>query len=359
MSVLGKRNRDSSDANESDNNEALDAPKSKKQKTSSNHNSAVQDAPKSNEIIILNVGGIKYPTTIQTLTGYQSMLKARFSSKYAIKPCEDGSHFIDRDGKLFKYILEYFRTGTLILPQQWNKNDVLRFYIEIKYFMINSLFDVVLLKLFDSKLMTNNTLKLQLIDKISKTFNCAKNSVMETLSEWKLVYEYDAISFMSNTMPQLVMNSEREGVEVLMCSIHSLQLSIGRSLLLIESDYRIYGMLLTKEKRPAGWFYKLKPSFAFDCGTNSSHFVSTRSNDEISINFRKVRAITNDEKYMDEEVWSSFIALYPIVIKYHNNAYIHCGSLHLKYIPENYDPINDDEIEYARISRMEIWSIPL
>eukprot|EP01084_Bolivina_argentea_P136064 239669_1 len=107
-------------------------------------------------VVVLNVGGIKYQTTLQTLTGYQSMLKARFSSKYSIKPSSDGSFFIDGDGQLFHYILKYLRTGSLLLPKTWNKSDIWEFYVETKYFMIKSLFNKVLLKLFDSKIMTHD-----------------------------------------------------------------------------------------------------------------------------------------------------------------------------------------------------------
>ena len=51
-----------------------------------------------------------------------SMLHAMFSGKFDTKPSEDGSYFIDRDGTQFRYILNYLRTGQLILP----KDKVLR-----------------------------------------------------------------------------------------------------------------------------------------------------------------------------------------------------------------------------------------
>ena len=46
-----------------------------------------------------------------------SMLHAMFSGRFDTKPSEDGSYFIDRDGTHFRYILNYLRTGELIVPQ--------------------------------------------------------------------------------------------------------------------------------------------------------------------------------------------------------------------------------------------------
>ena len=45
------------------------------------------------------------------------MLHAMFSGRFDTKPSEDGSYFIDRDGTHFRYILNYLRTGQLIVPE--------------------------------------------------------------------------------------------------------------------------------------------------------------------------------------------------------------------------------------------------
>ena len=45
-----------------------------------------------------------------------------FSGRFDTKPSEDGSYFIDRDGTHFRYILNYLRTGQLIVP----KDDMTR-----------------------------------------------------------------------------------------------------------------------------------------------------------------------------------------------------------------------------------------
>ena len=66
----------------------------------------------------LNVGGHHFTTTVQTLTkDPESMLAAMFSGRFDTQPSEDGSVFIDRDGTHFRFILNYLRDGTLILPE--------------------------------------------------------------------------------------------------------------------------------------------------------------------------------------------------------------------------------------------------
>ena len=66
----------------------------------------------------LNVGGQHFTTSVQTLTkDPSSMLAAMFSGKFDMKPSEDGSFFIDRDGTHFRFILNFLRTGKLTLPE--------------------------------------------------------------------------------------------------------------------------------------------------------------------------------------------------------------------------------------------------
>ena len=45
------------------------------------------------------------------------MLHAMFSGRFDTKSAEDGTYFIDRDGTHFRYILNYLRTGRLLLPK--------------------------------------------------------------------------------------------------------------------------------------------------------------------------------------------------------------------------------------------------
>lgn len=78
--------------------------------------------------VILNVGGSRFETTIDTLTKYDTQtcafFKNMFSQQWELeKDPADGSIFIDRDGYLFGFILQYLRTGSLIIDP---KHDLLR-----------------------------------------------------------------------------------------------------------------------------------------------------------------------------------------------------------------------------------------
>jgi len=65
--------------------------------------------------IKLNVGGVLYKTSLTTLVkDPNSMLAVMFSGRFELQVDEDGSYFIDRDGELFRYILNYLRNGELL-----------------------------------------------------------------------------------------------------------------------------------------------------------------------------------------------------------------------------------------------------
>ena len=58
---------------------------------------------------------LSYAFFIMFISG--SILHAMFSGRFDTKKAEDGSYFIDRDGTHFRYVLNYLRTGQLIVPQ--------------------------------------------------------------------------------------------------------------------------------------------------------------------------------------------------------------------------------------------------
>lgn len=79
----------------------------------------------------LNVGGVKYETTLTTLTadGDDSMLGSMFSGRHELHTNEDGEVFIDRDGKHFGHILNVLRDSSVAV----NLNDRAALHAELKY----------------------------------------------------------------------------------------------------------------------------------------------------------------------------------------------------------------------------------
>jgi hypothetical protein len=67
--------------------------------------------------IKLDVGGTVFKTSLETLTKESdSMLASMFSGRFGMKAQDDGSFFIDRDPTHFRYILNFLRTGKIIVP---------------------------------------------------------------------------------------------------------------------------------------------------------------------------------------------------------------------------------------------------
>jgi hypothetical protein len=79
-------------------------------------------------IVTVNVGGMKYTTQLGTLRTHEnSILAAMFSSPIAVpRDTRDGSFFIDRNGSVFGLILDYLRSGTLVVPRDPVQYTVLR-----------------------------------------------------------------------------------------------------------------------------------------------------------------------------------------------------------------------------------------
>jgi hypothetical protein len=64
--------------------------------------------------IVLNIGGQRYHTSVQTLRRVpHTFFDAYFSGRYAQDVCADGSIFVDRAGEHFAHVLEYMRDGVV------------------------------------------------------------------------------------------------------------------------------------------------------------------------------------------------------------------------------------------------------
>ena len=106
----------------------------------------------SNKPIILNVGGIRYSTSMQTLCMCRNtMLSKMFDSNFPLKLEDDGSYFIDRDGTHFRYILNFLRDNNLNVPS--NESLINELLSEVKYYQIKPMFDAFIIKQIDSNIL--------------------------------------------------------------------------------------------------------------------------------------------------------------------------------------------------------------
>ena len=62
----------------------------------------------------LNIGGYKYEALKETLTKHESFFSLMINSPISSKTDSDGYIYIEQDGQVFKYILEYLKTGEVI-----------------------------------------------------------------------------------------------------------------------------------------------------------------------------------------------------------------------------------------------------
>ncbi|XP_071495102.1 uncharacterized protein [Diadema antillarum] len=73
-------------------------------------------------IVGLNVGGRLYQTTGETLAGLpNSMLSDIGKGKVAPLRDKSGNYWIDRDGEIFRHILNFLRNGRLVLPDTFRE----------------------------------------------------------------------------------------------------------------------------------------------------------------------------------------------------------------------------------------------
>eukprot|EP01112_Ceratiomyxa_fruticulosa_P010335 TRINITY_DN2730_c0_g1_i1.p2 TRINITY_DN2730_c0_g1~~TRINITY_DN2730_c0_g1_i1.p2 ORF type:complete len:296 (-),score=69.31 TRINITY_DN2730_c0_g1_i1:1187-2074(-) len=83
------------------------------------------------ERIVLNVGGFRYEVLKGTLTRYPNTLLGELFSGSNIK--KRNEYFFDRNGRIFEIILNYYRTGKLVIPQDMPAELVRE---ELNYFRI-------------------------------------------------------------------------------------------------------------------------------------------------------------------------------------------------------------------------------
>ncbi|XP_026862975.2 BTB/POZ domain-containing protein KCTD16a [Electrophorus electricus] len=114
-------------------------------------NCSIYQSPKdsaqtSSDVIELNVGGQVYYTRHATLTGIPNSLLGKIFSSKKDSPKDlardmRGRYFIDRDGFLFRYVLDYLRDKHVVLPDQFPEKGRLR--REAEYFQLPELVKIL------------------------------------------------------------------------------------------------------------------------------------------------------------------------------------------------------------------------
>ncbi|XP_055492832.1 BTB/POZ domain-containing protein KCTD8-like isoform X2 [Leucoraja erinacea] len=92
------------------------------------------------EVVELNVGGQVYVTKHHTLVSVSDSLLAHLFSKNSVQvlPRDNrGRYFLDRDGFLFRYILDYLRDKQLVLPDHFPEKE--RLLREAEHFQLGEL----------------------------------------------------------------------------------------------------------------------------------------------------------------------------------------------------------------------------
>lgn len=89
-------------------------------------------------VVPLNIGGTIYSASLATLTRYpKSMLAVMFSGRHPLETDANGNYFIDRDGKLFRYVLNFLRSSFLNLPKGFDEFEQLK--LEADFYQIKDL----------------------------------------------------------------------------------------------------------------------------------------------------------------------------------------------------------------------------
>ncbi|XP_072172539.1 uncharacterized protein [Diadema setosum] len=86
----------------------------------------------------LNVGGIVFQTSRTTLTSQsENFFTPLLSGQFESAKDESGNFLIDRDGQIFRHVLNYLRNGKLVLPERFAELALLE--QEADFFQLGSL----------------------------------------------------------------------------------------------------------------------------------------------------------------------------------------------------------------------------
>ncbi len=94
------------------------------------------------QVININVGGVNYTCQRKTFLDYQDNPIFAQVVKDSGKRAEDGSLVIDRDGQSFRHVLNFMRTKTLSVPDNYDEWELL--LDDSRFYGIRALEDAIL-----------------------------------------------------------------------------------------------------------------------------------------------------------------------------------------------------------------------
>ena len=141
-----------------------------------------QNGVKKSELVKLNVGGKHYITTRSTLSGcgenfFTQMLEHANSGKLTHETDEKGYIFIDRNGELFEYVLDYLRNGTLICTKKMKLRK--RVEKELEFYGMRNSLDFAKLREKIGKELDKSTLVIE---------NSIRRAMEEGKTNWELTH---------------------------------------------------------------------------------------------------------------------------------------------------------------------------
>jgi len=92
----------------------------------------------------LNVGGVVYTTSRTTLmTQKGTLLHGLSSGRYDLERDSQGRYFIDRDGHIFRYILNFLRNPRSGFLGDLSKKELLQLRPEAEFYSIHTLVNII------------------------------------------------------------------------------------------------------------------------------------------------------------------------------------------------------------------------
>jgi len=179
------------------------------------------------EFIEINVGGIKYQTTIDTLCKYRSS-RLSFQIQSGLHR-NNGVIFLNRDGTVFQYILNWLRSDILNLPRSAHDDGdyiINQLLIESRYYGLYPLVDELIMLKLDSHILsssTNNHVQKQHIHYIRRLINSNYRRAPEKggkrlvfTQEWKSLFKYDVCNYESSISPAAILQHKCGGARSLL-----------------------------------------------------------------------------------------------------------------------------------------------